>query len=63
MAKRGLHLTLTFPDIVRYVGLGIAVYETVIEKVDRPSLLILAAGMMGLKNILEAQSGGKGEGA
>lgn len=49
---------LTFPKLVQYCGLGIALYETVVEKIDRPSLLILAAGMMGLDSILKAQSGG-----
>jgi hypothetical protein len=49
----------TFTQIVRIVGLGIAIYETVYEKVDRPSLLILAAGMMGLDSIIKAQGGGK----
>lgn len=49
----------TFPQVVRYVGLAIAIYETVVEHADRPSLLILAAGMMGLDSIIKAQGGGK----
>lgn len=49
----------SFPRVVQIVGLLIAVYETVIEKIDRPALLILAAGMMGLDSILKAQNGKK----
>lgn len=45
--------------IVRWVGLAIAIYETLIEKADRPSLLILAAGMMGLHEVVKAQNGDK----
>jgi hypothetical protein len=44
-----------WPVVVRYTGLAIAIYETVVEKLDRPSLLILAAGMMGLQNVVEWQ--------
>jgi hypothetical protein len=54
-AKR--RFTLTFGQVVRYAGLAIALYETLVEKVDRPSLLILAAGMMGLDSIIKAQGG------
>lgn len=50
---------MTWPQAVRVAGLGIALYETIIEKVDRPSLLILAAGMMGLDSVLKTQSKGR----
>lgn len=50
---------LSFGQLVRWAGLGIAIYETLIEHVDRPSLLILAAGMMGLDSIIKAQGGDK----
>jgi hypothetical protein len=46
-----------FTIIVRWVGLAIAIYETVVERVDRPSLLILAGGMMGLHSVWKAQNG------
>jgi len=46
-------LDSAWPHIVRYTGLAIVLYETVFERVDRPSLLLLAAGMIGLKNVLD----------
>jgi hypothetical protein len=52
----------TWPKILRLSGLGIALYETAIDKVDRPSLLILAAGMMGLQNVLDFQKKKSGGG-
>lgn len=58
MTSRKNKPKLTFPKIVQWVGLGIAIYETLIEHVDRPSLLILAAAMMGLDSVLKAQGGG-----
>lgn len=45
-----------FTRLVQWVGLGIAVWETLAEKVDRPSLLVLAAGMMGLHSVINAQN-------
>jgi hypothetical protein len=42
---------------VQVVGLLIAIYETVFEHADRPSLLILAGGMMGLHSVWKAQNG------
>jgi hypothetical protein len=41
-----------FPVVVRYTGVGIALWETLGENLDRPSLLVLAAGMMGLPEVL-----------
>jgi hypothetical protein len=35
-----------FPAAVRYTGLAIAIYETLVEHVDRPALLGLAGSMM-----------------
>jgi hypothetical protein len=50
-----------FPVVQRYVllfgGLGGVYYETVIDHVDRPGLLILFAGMMGLSSIAEGALG------
>jgi hypothetical protein len=40
-----------WPRIVQVAGLSIALWETVIENFDRPSLLILAAGMMGINAV------------
>jgi hypothetical protein len=45
-------LTNIFPVLVQYAGLAIAVWETLIDQVDRPSLLLLAAGMMGLDRVI-----------
>ncbi len=39
--------------LVRITGLGIAIWETVIDMADRPALLLLAAGMMGLKTVID----------
>jgi len=51
-----------WPRIVKVCGLLIAIWETVVDEVDRPSLLILAAGMMGLDYVRRAvtSSGSKG---
>ena len=38
--------------LIFVAGLGIAVYETLIEQVDRPWLLALAASMLGLPVLL-----------
>jgi hypothetical protein len=44
-----------FPTVQRYVlmlcGLAGVGYETVIDKVDRPYLLVLFGGMLGLSEI------------
>lgn len=45
-----------FPAAVRYTGLAIAVYETLVEQVDRPALLGLAGSMMLGSIALEAYS-------
>jgi hypothetical protein len=37
---------------VRITGIAIAVYETVFENVDRPTLLLLAAAMIGLPSLI-----------
>ncbi len=44
-------------EIIRVAGLGIILYETIFERADRPSLLILAAGMIGLHSVAKAQNG------
>lgn len=41
-----------WPWIVRVTGIGIAVYETLFEHVDRPTLLLLAAAMIGLPSFI-----------
>lgn len=46
-----------FTKVIRWAGLGIAIFETLAEHVDRPSLLVLAAGMMGLHSVVKAQNG------
>lgn len=39
--------------VVRIAGLGIAIWETAVDNADRPGLLLLAAGMMGLKTVID----------
>lgn len=60
--SRSLHdsLDLWWPTVIRYAGLGIVIYETIWDKVDRPSLLVLAAGMMGLKEVVKFAKNGQG---
>lgn len=43
-----------WPRVVQVCGLCIAIWETIVDQVDRPSLLILAAGMMGLDYVRKA---------
>jgi len=42
--------------IVRIVGLGIVLWQLLFDQVDRPYMLLLAGGMMGLKNIRDISS-------
>jgi len=42
-----------WPWIVRFTGIAIAIYETVFEHADRPSLLLLAAAMIGLPEFVK----------
>ena len=53
MAPRGGDPERTWLWLVRTCGLGIAIWETVVDKADRPALLLLAAGMMGLKTVID----------
>jgi len=48
-----------FPTLVRYVGLGVMVYETLVDKVERPHLIVAATGMILFKTVL---SGGRTDG-
>lgn len=43
--------------VLFFAGLGLALNQAVIDKVDRPSVLILAAGMMGLPAFLPRKDG------
>lgn len=49
--QRGL-LEVSWPWIIRFAGLGIALYETLATNIDRPSLLVLAAAMIGLPEFI-----------
>jgi len=53
MSHRQTHKVQIIRDIIIF-GVGIAgiVYETLVEKADRPSLLILFAAMVGLPTFL-----------
>lgn len=44
-----------WPNVLRYGGLAGVVYETVGEQLDRPVLLGVFAGMMGLREVIAAQ--------
>lgn len=48
-------LERAWPWIIRFGGLAIAFYETLFENADRPSLLLLAAGMLGLPEFVKFQ--------
>jgi hypothetical protein len=43
-------------------GLAAFVYEVVVDKADRPTILILAAGMMGLPLFINRESAKKSNG-
>lgn len=57
--KTGLQGALDrwWPTLLRYSGLALGAWEIAIDGLSNPSVLILAAGMMGLKDVL-AQGGG-----
>jgi hypothetical protein len=44
-----------WPWIIRFVGITIVLWETILEHADRPSLLLLAAGMIGLPEVLRLE--------
>lgn len=48
-------LDLWWPTLVRYGGMALAAYEVVIDDFQNPSALILAGGMMGLKEVLDTR--------
>lgn len=52
-----------WPWVVRFTGLAIAIYETVVERVDRPSLLMLAGAMvLGPEFVRFTKRNGNGDG-
>jgi len=57
--KPGLRerLDLWWPTTVRYVGMAVAIYEILVDKFHNPSALVLAGGMMGLKEVLDSRKG------
>jgi hypothetical protein len=42
-----------WPWIVRFGGLGLLLYETIFEHTDRPTLLLVAAAMIGLPEFIK----------
>jgi hypothetical protein len=44
-----------FPTLVRYVGLGMMIYATLIDHIERPSLIVAATGMMLFKTVLNGK--------
>lgn len=57
-ARRRQQLDDWFPTIVRYAGVALAIYTAIVHQFDRPSLAILAAGMIGFKTIWGAKNNG-----
>jgi hypothetical protein len=51
-------LDLWWPTVVRYAGLALAGYEVGIDDFQNPSALVLAGGMMGLKEVLDTRKKG-----
>ena len=45
-------LLLWWPWIVRFTGLGVFLYEVVGQSVERPSILVLVAAMIGLPELI-----------
>lgn len=43
----------SWPWIIRFFGLGLILFETLGEQIDRPYLLALAAGMVGLPELVK----------
>jgi hypothetical protein len=41
-----------WPTLLRYTGLLIALYEIFPQGLEHPAVLVLAGGMMGLKDVL-----------
>jgi len=58
-AKSGLRSRLDdwFPTLARYLGVGILVYETAFDNLEKPSLIVAASGLIFFKNILRAGNG------
>jgi hypothetical protein len=50
--RRRSRLELAWPWVLRVTGLGIIVYETVVERLDRPSLLMVAVALIGLDHVV-----------
>lgn len=46
--------------LIRLGGLAIAIYEAVFEHVDRPEILLLAAGMMAIHSAVKADAAREG---
>lgn len=42
-----------WPWMVRSIGIIIALYETIFEHADRPSIILLAAGCLGLSEFIK----------
>lgn len=44
-----------WPTLTRYGGYSLAAYEVLVDNFEHPEALVLAAGMMGLKGMLEGK--------
>ena len=54
-------LSVARDRIIFCVGIGGIIYETVVEKVDRPQLLLLYAAMVGLPAWMKRDRNGNGK--
>jgi len=45
----------TWPWIIRFVGVAIVLWQLLVDQVDRPYLLLLAGGMLGLEQVVKIQ--------
>jgi hypothetical protein len=48
-------LDTSFPTFVRWAGVVIILYETFLDKVERPSLVVAATGMILFKSVLNGR--------
>jgi hypothetical protein len=45
----------SFPTFVRWMGVVVILYETFLDKVERPSLVVAATGMILFKSVLNGR--------
>lgn len=45
----------TWPWVLRFIGLGIVLWQLLVDQVDRPYMLLLAGGLLGLEQVTKIQ--------